>query len=88
MPRQRSDVPTDAQQQLLAFIFSYLEEHCCQPALAEMAEHFGVSKEAILDRLRGLRERGFVSFADKPSPRALVLHFVKCRVYRVNGESG
>ena len=85
MPRRRSDVPTPAQKELLAFIYSFTEEHCYQPSLDEMAGQFRVTKEAVLDRLRGLRERGMLSFAERPSSRALVLHFVKCRLYRTNG---
>jgi repressor LexA len=53
MPR-RDDNISDKQAEVLGFIIDYVEEHGFQPTTGDMAEHFGVSVNAIKDRLKQL----------------------------------
>jgi len=49
---------TPKQRELLIFIRRFLASHGYAPTLREMAEHFGVSRITIHERLRNLEKRG------------------------------
>ena len=53
--------PTDRQRELLVAIADSLRDDGRPPTLRELSEQLGVSPNAVLDRLRGLEERGLVT---------------------------
>lgn len=56
-----SDKPlTNAQGDLLQYILDYTLEHCYQPSVREMCDKFGVTLNAIYDRLKGLQRKGYI----------------------------
>jgi predicted transcriptional regulator len=45
----------------LRFLISNVGRHGYQPSYNEMVAHFGVTKNAIVERLRGLARRGYIN---------------------------
>ncbi len=81
MPRTTSPQPSEPQLDVLRYVICFVEEHGYQPTQAEMAAHFGVTKNAIQSRIKELARRGFVQLAEgeKTRERALKLNYVKYR---------
>lgn len=52
--------PTQAQQDVLDFIAGFADLHGWAPTVAEMAAEFGISANAINQRLKGLERKGLV----------------------------
>lgn len=73
MPKKPSLEATTKQLELLGFIISYTEENGYQPSQAEMACHFGVTQNAIWERLKGLEHRGEITLPGGRRGRAIGL---------------
>jgi len=56
---------TDKQKEILTYIKLQMKSSSIQPTTAEMAEYFGISQTAIVKRLDGLVEKGFIQRTGK-----------------------
>lgn len=74
--REPSAEPSEKQLEVLQYIISHVERWGFQPSQAEIANHFGVTKNAILGRLHELEKRGVVQL-NKGQERAVGLKFVR-----------
>jgi SOS-response transcriptional repressor LexA len=74
--------PSEKQLEVLRYIISHVEKHGFQPTQAEMARAFGVTKNAIQNRLKDLARRGIIDMPDgtKTRERAIVIKFIRYRV--------
>ena len=54
---------TRIQQQTIEFIEAFIAENGYAPTLREMAEYFGVSHEAIADRIYYIEQKGRIKCA-------------------------
>lgn len=68
-----NDQLTDKQQEVYDFIVKCVEENGYQPSLQEIGDHFGVDKNAIFMRVKGLAEKGWVRQSKPKKDRALTL---------------
>ena len=82
MPTSPEEEPSEKQLEILEFIFGYVCEHGFQPSQQEMAEHFGVNKNAVAGRLNGLEKNGLIKI-NKGRERAIQLLHVKFTPYQV-----
>lgn len=48
------------QRETLFYIVEFFKRNQTQPSYRELCEHFGVTKQAICDRLTGLNRKGYV----------------------------
>jgi SOS-response transcriptional repressor LexA len=78
-----STQPSEKQMELLDYLIRHIEEHGFQPSYSEMAEHFGVTKNAIQGRLRGLARKGIIELPRraKVRERAVVLKQVRFKAW-------
>ncbi len=90
MPRKKDDDISDKQREVYLYIIHHVEQFGFQPSHREIAEHFGVTKRAISQRLNLLAEKGWVDLSDGNRERAVVLRHVKfrARLSRQVGGSG
>ncbi len=90
MGRTTSPQPSEEQLEVFRYVISFVQEHGYQPTQAEMAKHFGVTKNAIQSRIRELGRRGFVELTEgeKVRERALKLNHVKFTVVFSPPEEG
>lgn len=77
MPAKPDPNPSQKGLETLLFIIAHVEIHGFQPSQAEIALHFGVSRNAIQGRLRELARRDIISLPEGSRERAVVLHFVE-----------
>lgn len=80
MPRRPAESATERQLDLFRFIVSYLQEHCFQPNIVEMQLEFDVTRNAIVDRLKGLERHGFIRLLDKWPQGRIELVGMTCTV--------
>ncbi len=88
MPPEPNPAPSDKQLELYKFLISYIEEHGYQPSQGEMAAHFGVSKNAVGQRLRELARRGLLvlPYGEKARERSIVLKHIRFKAQWVPPE--
>ena len=67
---------SEKQAEVWAFVVEHVCRHGFQPTIREMAEHFGVTPKAILDRIAHLANKGYVETGAKASERCLRLKSV------------
>jgi DNA-binding MarR family transcriptional regulator len=81
MSRLPSEQPTAKQLRVLRYILAHVERHGFQPSQREIAQHFGLTDNAVLVRLKGLERHGLVELSGGARERAVVLRHVRFRVY-------
>lgn len=83
MPPQPSPEPSDAQMEVLRYIIKFVEDHGFQPTQGEIGEAFGVTKNAIQNRLRELARRGLIeiSTGEKTRERAIIIKHLRYKAY-------
>ncbi len=71
--------PSEKQLAVLRYIIAHVERHGFQPNQSEMAVHFGVTQNAISDRLKRLARSGVIDMPEdeKRRERAIRLKHVK-----------
>lgn len=77
MPGKAAKKLSQKQAQLYLYLIEFIEKHGFQPTQREMAEHFGVDKKAIADRLRGLQRAGVIQLPGAGLERAIRFPFVR-----------
>jgi repressor LexA len=75
MPPKQNDI-SDKQAEVLQFIIEYVEEHGFQPTTGEMAKNFGISINAIKDRLKLLAEKKVIEIMPRQE-RAIAIKHLK-----------
>lgn len=81
---KNADEPTNRQREIIQFVVQYLFENLYQPSIREIGDRFSISStNGIVDHLRALQRKGFITEGKFSSPRALrltskALRLVKC----------
>ena len=91
MPPRPDPTPSEKQLELLAFIIEFIEANGYQPTQAEMAARFGVTKNAVQNRLMELAARGLIELptGTKARERAIKLCHVRFSAAHVGpGDAG
>lgn len=74
MARKRESRPSEKQLEVLEFIITHVCERGYQPTRNQMAASFGVTRNAITQRLRLLAEHGLIGHPEEGAG------FLDCRV--------
>lgn len=77
--------PSEKQLEVLLYIIAHIEVHGCQPSQAELATHFGISKNAVQGRLKELDRRGLIELPEGKE-RAIILKNIEFRARNVKEE--
>jgi SOS-response transcriptional repressor LexA len=77
MSRKKQTEVSQKQLELYRFLVHHIEENGYQPSHTEMADAFGVTKRAILDRLRQLEAKGLIEPPEAGRERAIRLKYVR-----------
>lgn len=85
MPATSDPNPSEKQLEVLRYIISYVEVNGFQPSQLEIADYFGLSKNAIQNRLKELERRGVIEMP-KGRERAVMLKWVRYRAYSSSEE--
>jgi SOS-response transcriptional repressor LexA len=88
VPPQPSPMPTEPQLELLAFLIKHIEEHGYQPTQSEMALQFGVTKNAIQNRLKEFAKWDLIQMpkGEKTKERGTKINHVKFKAYSTKGK--
>lgn len=70
---QPDAVPTDKQLEVYEYVLNQVCENGYQPSYGEIAAHFGVTRTAIVSRLKELEQKGIIRLQED---RAIILPFV------------
>lgn len=81
MARTPDEYPSEKQLELLRFIIRHVEEHGFQPSQSEMCQEFGITKNAVTERLKNLERHGVIGLPEGNRERAVRLKHVKFRAY-------
>jgi SOS-response transcriptional repressor LexA len=81
MPRKPDPEPSEKQKEILEFIVLTVSQKGFQPSQQEMADHFGITKNAVAQRLDELAKRGLIEMVGKNRERAISLKGVKFKPY-------
>jgi DNA-binding MarR family transcriptional regulator len=79
MARRRSLEPTEKQLDVLRYIVRCVEMFGYQPAQSEIAAEFGITKNAVTERLKGLEGHGVIGLPEGNRERAIRLKHVRFR---------
>ncbi len=77
MPFERVTDLTEKQAEVWMFLVNYVEANGYQPSQVEIAEHFGVTKKAIADRLVQLHAKGYIELPERYKDRCIKIMYVK-----------
>lgn len=83
MPAEASPQPSETQLDVLRYLIDHIQKHGYQPTQAEMAEHFGVTKNAIQARLKELAKRNIIDMPEgaRARERAIGLKHVRFKAF-------
>jgi SOS-response transcriptional repressor LexA len=80
LARPVNPYPSEKQLEVVHYLVEYLQQHGYQPSQQEMADRFGVSRNAIRQRLVQLESRGIIKMPKREFERAVQLRNVTIKV--------
>ena len=69
--------PTEKQAEIYRLILNHVEVFGFQPSYSELGLVLGISKKAVVDRLKQLEKKGLITLARGKRERAIVFHHVR-----------
>ncbi len=85
MPPKPNPEPSVKQLEILRFIVHHIERLGFQPSQSEIGAAFGITKNSVTGRLKGLAKRGFVTLTEGQQERAIKLNYVQFRAEYIGG---
>lgn len=87
MSKKKVERATAKQIIVWEYIIDHVEINGFQPSIQEMAEHFGIDRKALHDRLKELEKKHFIRLPGPNKERCIRLNLVRFKVMYYKPES-